>query len=71
MDAGLMGSGVNLSLQPVANEIEPADVRKYLQVHPDVSNVHDLFVWAMSTTETVRCSHESSHKLTFGSRSAT
>jgi cobalt-zinc-cadmium efflux system protein len=48
---------VNLSLQAVPNGIEPADVREYLETLPGVSSVHDLHVWAMSTTETALTCH--------------
>jgi cobalt-zinc-cadmium efflux system protein len=54
---GLLKSAVNLSLQAVPGEIEPADVREYLQTLPGVSSVHDLHVWAMSTTETALTCH--------------
>jgi cobalt-zinc-cadmium efflux system protein len=54
---GLLRNAVNLSLQAVPGEIEPADVREYLQTLPGVSSVHDLHVWAMSTTETALTCH--------------
>src|SRR3984893_1267270 len=53
----LLRNAVNLSLQAVPGEIEPADVREYLQTLPGVSSVHDLHVWAMSTTETALTCH--------------
>ena len=54
---GLLRDAVNLSLQAVPNGIEPADVREYLETLPGVSSVHDLHVWAMSTTETALTCH--------------
>jgi cobalt-zinc-cadmium efflux system protein len=48
---------VNLSLQAVPDQIEPVDVRQYLEMLPGVSSVHDLHVWAMSTTETALTCH--------------
>lgn len=54
---GLLRNAVNLSLQAVPSEIEPADVREYLQALPGVSSVHDLHVWAMSTTEIALTCH--------------
>jgi cobalt-zinc-cadmium efflux system protein len=54
---GLLKNAMNLSLQAVPPEIEPADVREYLQTLPGVSSVHDLHVWAMSTTETALTCH--------------
>jgi cobalt-zinc-cadmium efflux system protein len=53
----LLRNAVNLSLQAVPREIEPADVREYLQTLPGVSSAHDLHVWAMSTTETALTCH--------------
>jgi cobalt-zinc-cadmium efflux system protein len=53
----LLRNAVNLSLQAVPGEIEPADVLEYLQMLPGVSSVHDLHVWAMSTTETALTCH--------------
>jgi cobalt-zinc-cadmium efflux system protein len=54
---GLLRKAVNLALQAVPGKIEPADVREYLQQLPGVSSVHDLHVWAMSTTETALTCH--------------
>jgi cobalt-zinc-cadmium efflux system protein len=54
---GLLKNAVNLSLQAVPGGIEPADVRQYLEMLPGVSSVHDLHVWAMSTTETALTCH--------------
>jgi len=53
----LLKNAVNLSLQAVPAAIEPADVLEYLQRLPGVSSVHDLHVWAMSTTETALTCH--------------
>jgi len=54
---GLLREAVNLTLQAVPSEIEPAVVRKYLETLPGVSSVHDLHVWAMSTRETALTCH--------------
>jgi cobalt-zinc-cadmium efflux system protein len=54
---GLLKSAVTLSLQAVPGGIEPSDVRQYLEMLPGVSSVHDLHVWAMSTTETALTCH--------------
>jgi cobalt-zinc-cadmium efflux system protein len=54
---GLLKNAVNLSLQAVPGQIEPTDVREYLQTLPGVSSVHDLHVWAMSTSETALTCH--------------
>jgi cobalt-zinc-cadmium efflux system protein len=53
----LLRNAVNLALLAVPREIEPADVREYLQTLPGVSSAHDLHVWAMSTTETALTCH--------------
>jgi len=53
----LLRNAVNLSLQAVPRGIEPTNVRDYLQTLPGVSSVHDLHVWAMSTTETALTCH--------------
>ena len=54
---GLLKNAVTLSLQAVPGGIEPSAVRQYLEMLPGVSNVHDLHVWAMSTTETALTCH--------------
>jgi cobalt-zinc-cadmium efflux system protein len=48
---------VNLALDAVPEGIEVPQVRKYLESLPDVSEVHDLHIWAMSTTETALTAH--------------
>jgi len=54
---GLLKNAFNLSLQAVPGEIKPADVRTYLEALPGVASIHDLHVWAMSTTETALTCH--------------
>jgi cobalt-zinc-cadmium efflux system protein len=54
---GLLKNAFNLSLQAVPGEIEPADVRTYLETLPGVASIHDLHVWAMSTTDTALTCH--------------
>jgi cobalt-zinc-cadmium efflux system protein len=53
----LLRNAVNLSVQAVPHGIEPTEVREYFQTLPGVSSVHDLHVWAMSTTETALTCH--------------
>jgi cobalt-zinc-cadmium efflux system protein len=53
----LLRNAVNLSLQAVPHGIEPTEVREYFQTLPGVSSVHDLHVWAMSTTESALTCH--------------
>ena len=54
---GLLRDSVNLALQAVPEEIDLQDVRDYLCALPEVSTVHDLHVWPMSTTETALTAH--------------
>jgi cobalt-zinc-cadmium efflux system protein len=54
---GLLRDAVTLSLQGVPPDMEPAQVRSYLEALPGVAGVHDLHIWAMSTTETALTCH--------------
>jgi cobalt-zinc-cadmium efflux system protein len=54
---GLLREAVNRSLSAVPSEIEPQQVAEYLRGLPDVEDIHDLHVWAMSTTETALTCH--------------
>ena len=47
----LLRDSLNLALDAVPDHIDPARVRALLQSRPGVSEVHDLHIWAMSTTE--------------------
>src|SRR5690606_14092403 len=49
---GLLKESLNLALQAVPPDIDPEAVQQYLESLPGVAEVHDLHVWAMSTTET-------------------
>ncbi|MEA2953606.1 MAG: cobalt-zinc-cadmium efflux system protein [Alphaproteobacteria bacterium] len=53
----LLRRSVTMSLQAVPQEIEPGKVRGYLETLPGVTAVHDLHIWAMSTTETALTCH--------------
>ncbi|MDQ2784652.1 MAG: cation diffusion facilitator family transporter [Chloroflexota bacterium] len=53
----LLRDSVNLALDAVPEAINPGDVRVYLAGLPDVRAVHDLHIWAMSTTETALTAH--------------
>ncbi|MDG2220717.1 MAG: cation diffusion facilitator family transporter [Rubripirellula sp.] len=48
---GLLRESLQLALQGVPPSIEIAEVDRYLRDLPGVTDVHDLHVWAMSTTE--------------------
>ncbi len=54
---GLLKKSVNLALDAVPQEIDPAAVNAYLAGLPGVLDVHDLHIWAMSTTETALTAH--------------
>jgi Co/Zn/Cd efflux system component len=50
--SGLLRESLNMSMNAVPQGISTADVRGYLENLPGVAGVHDLHIWAMSTTET-------------------
>jgi cobalt-zinc-cadmium efflux system protein len=54
---GLMRDALNLAMDAVPSGIDPKAVRRYLEGLPGVSAVHDLHIWAMSTTETALTAH--------------
>jgi cobalt-zinc-cadmium efflux system protein len=54
---GLLRDSVNLALHGVPEGIDTAEVRKYLAGLDGVSEVHDLHIWGMSTTETALTVH--------------
>jgi cobalt-zinc-cadmium efflux system protein len=54
---GLLRDALKLSLNAVPAEIDPSDVRGYLETLPGVTQVHDLHIWAISTTETALSCH--------------
>ncbi len=54
---GLLRDSINLALQAVPNGIETDKVHSYLLALDGVSEVHDLHIWGMSTTETALTVH--------------
>lgn len=54
---GLLRDSVNLALDHVPGGIDLAKVRTDLLALPGVSEVHDLHVWALSTTEKALTAH--------------
>ncbi|MBA3946008.1 MAG: cation transporter [Herpetosiphonaceae bacterium] len=54
---GLLRDAVNLALDGVPVGIEVAAVKGYLRSLPGVLDVHDMHIWAMSTTETALTAH--------------
>jgi cobalt-zinc-cadmium efflux system protein len=53
----LLKDSLNLALDAVPQSIEPLAVQTYLSERPGVTQVHDLHIWAMSTTETALTAH--------------
>jgi cobalt-zinc-cadmium efflux system protein len=53
----LLRDSVNLALDSVPEGIEISEVRAYLAALPGVTDIHDLHIWAMSTTETALTAH--------------
>jgi cobalt-zinc-cadmium efflux system protein len=54
---GILKEAVNLALDAVPSHIDPDAVRAFLTKLPGVSEVHDLHIWAMSTTEVALTAH--------------
>ncbi len=53
----LLKAALNLALDGVPTHIEPLAVRTFLTELPQVERVHDLHIWAMSTTQTALTVH--------------
>lgn len=53
----LLKDSVNLALDGVPEGIDPRAVKSYLMECPGVVTIHDLHIWAMSTTETALTVH--------------
>jgi cobalt-zinc-cadmium efflux system protein len=54
---GLLRESLNLALDAVPEGIDMGAVRAYLSGLPGVTDVHDVHVWAMSTTEVALTAH--------------
>ncbi len=54
---GLLRESVQLALNAVPPNIEIADVDSYLRQCPGVTDIHDLHIWGMSTTESALTVH--------------
>jgi cobalt-zinc-cadmium efflux system protein len=54
---GLARDSANLALDAVPEGIDLGDVETYLRGLPGVVEIHDLHIWAMSTTETALTAH--------------
>ena len=53
----MLRQSASLALNAVPVGIDPARVRDYLRAQPGVTALHDLHIWAMSTTETALTCH--------------
>lgn len=53
----LMRKSMNLMLDAVPEGIDPSEVKEFLRSRRGVVEVHDLHIWAMSTTETALTAH--------------
>jgi cobalt-zinc-cadmium efflux system protein len=53
----LLRDSLHLSLNAAPRNIEPEAVRAYLGAQAGVANIHDLHIWAMSTTENALTVH--------------
>ena len=54
---GLLRDSLDLALDAAPRGIDPEAVRRWLGERPGVTEVHDLHIWAMSTTETALTVH--------------
>ena len=54
---GLLRDSMQMSLHAVPPHVNPQAVRDYLQSQPGVCAIHDLHIWAMSTTEVALTCH--------------
>lgn len=54
---GLLRESINLALHAVPDGIDSLEVKRYLESIDGVSEVHDLHIWGMSTTETALTAH--------------
>jgi cobalt-zinc-cadmium efflux system protein len=57
MSWGLLKDSLHLALDGVPSSVDFGNVRSYLETLPGVSEVHDLHIWAMSTTEVALTAH--------------
>lgn len=53
----LLIDSVNLALDAVPKNIDIEAIREYLKSLPEVSNIHDLHIWALSTTDAALTVH--------------
>ncbi|MFZ5671262.1 MAG: cation diffusion facilitator family transporter [Pseudomonadota bacterium] len=54
---GLLRDSLDLALDAAPRGVDPEAVKNWLAAQPGVTEVHDLHIWAMSTTETALTAH--------------
>lgn len=54
---GLFIDSINLALDAVPKDIDFEEVESFLEEHNEIESIHDLHIWAMSTTENVLSVH--------------
>ena len=54
---GLLRDSLNLALDKVPEGVNADQVRAYLAALPGVTEIHDLHIWGLSTTETALTAH--------------
>lgn len=54
---GLLRDSVNMSLHAIPPGVDPMAVAQFLESQPPVTEVHDLHIWSLSTTETALTAH--------------
>ena len=54
---GLLRESLDLALSAVPAHLDPGEVEAYLRSLPGVTGVHDLHIWAMSTTDVALTAH--------------
>ena len=54
---GILRDSINLALDSVPQGIDVGDVKEYLATLPTCTDVHDLHIWGMSTTEAALTAH--------------
>ena len=54
---GLLRDSVNLAMDAVPPGIDEGEVERFLRGLPGITEVHDLHIWGMSTTETALTAH--------------
>jgi cobalt-zinc-cadmium efflux system protein len=60
----LLIDSVNLALDAVPEKISISEVRTFLEALPEVRGIHDLHIWALSTTDAALTVHLSTREHT-------